>query len=206
VETSLFVRLYKIAAVTLVVALSQARSVPTVAQEVAIAPQAVPPTRYEEQKRDSNGGTVSIIGSQASTPYTRFAEDIQNILDEPETNGLRILPILGRGGGQNFMDILFMKGVDMGFVEQDVINYFKKKDPSCLRQLKAEFNLFLRYRILKRMCLCGQRLRRLRICAVRRSVFTKSLAPAPSLSRLFLMLAKLKSSRCMLIPILAMKC
>jgi uncharacterized protein len=123
-----FARLYIIAAVTLVTVLSQVPSV-SMAQEVAAAKQATPPTRYEEKKRESNGGTVSIIGSQASTPYTRFAEDIQNILDEPENNGLRILPILGRGGGQNFMDILFVKGVDMGFVEQDVITYFKKKDP-----------------------------------------------------------------------------
>ncbi len=85
--------------------------------------------RYQEQKRDANEATVSIITSQAATAYTRFAEDLQNVLDEPETNGLRVLPILGRCGGQNFLDLLFLKGIDMGIVEQDVINYFKQKDP-----------------------------------------------------------------------------
>lgn len=110
-------------AAVLFAAILQLPAVASFAQEV------VPPSRYEEQKRESNGGVVTVMGSQASTPYTRFAEDIQNVLDEPEDNGLRVLPILGRGGGQNFKDMLFVKGIDMGFVEQDVATYFKKLDP-----------------------------------------------------------------------------
>lgn len=86
-------------------------------------------SRYQEQKRMSNDNVVSIIGSQAVTAYTRLAEDIQNVLDEKEAGGLRVLPIIGKGGGQNFLDLLFLRGIDMGIMEQDVIAYFKKKDP-----------------------------------------------------------------------------
>ncbi len=86
-------------------------------------------TRYQEQKRMSNDNVVSIIGSQAVSAYTQLAQDIQNVLDEDEPGGLRVLPIIGKGGGQNFLDLLFLRGIDMGIMEQDVISYFKKQDP-----------------------------------------------------------------------------
>lgn len=86
-------------------------------------------SRYQDQKRNANENTVTIMGSQAVTAYTRMAEDMQNVLDEPQSNGMRILPLLGRGGGQNFLDLLFLKGIDMGIVEQDVITYFRQRDP-----------------------------------------------------------------------------
>jgi TRAP-type uncharacterized transport system substrate-binding protein len=35
----------------------------------------------------------------------------------------------GRGGGQNFLDMLFLKGMDVAIMQQDVVSYFKKKDP-----------------------------------------------------------------------------
>lgn len=99
---------------------------------VNFSAQAQNPTafsRYEEEKRDANANTVSIISSAAAAAYTRFSEDIMNVLDEKEQGGLRVLPMLGRGGGQNFLDLLFLRGVDMGLMEQDIISYFKRKDP-----------------------------------------------------------------------------
>jgi TRAP-type uncharacterized transport system substrate-binding protein len=89
-----------------------------------------PPSKFEEAKRQSNANTVTIIASSASSTYTRFVEDIQNVLDDPRPNGLRVLPVLGRGGGQNFHDILFLRDIDMGTTHTDYLRYYKQKDPS----------------------------------------------------------------------------
>lgn len=85
---------------------------------------------YQERKKEANESVVTIMGSGTASPYTQFAEDIQNVVDEPnELNGLRVLPILGRGGVQSAMDVLLLKGVDMAVFEQNDVNTAKKKDP-----------------------------------------------------------------------------
>jgi uncharacterized protein len=85
--------------------------------------------KHRYGKRQPNSDTVTIIASSAGSTYTRFVEDIQNVVDALDPNGLRVLPILGRGGGQNFNDILSMRGVDMGTTDADYLRYFKQKDP-----------------------------------------------------------------------------
>lgn len=85
--------------------------------------------RHEEQKRQANANVLTIVASSASSTYTRFAEDIQNVLDDTGRDGLRVLPVLGRGGGQNFNDILFVKGVDIGTTDAEYMRYYQKQDP-----------------------------------------------------------------------------
>jgi uncharacterized protein len=92
-----------------------------VAQEVT--------SKYQEEKRQANASTVTIIGSSTSSTFTKLIEDIQNVLDDPKTNELRILPILGRGASQNVHDILFLKGIDMGVVDSGFLQAYKDKDP-----------------------------------------------------------------------------
>jgi uncharacterized protein len=86
--------------------------------------------KHRYGKRQANFETVTIIASSAASTYTRFVEDIQNVVDARDPNGLRVLPILGRGGGENFIDVLSMRGVDMGTTDADYMRYFKQKDPA----------------------------------------------------------------------------
>ena len=86
-------------------------------------------SRHEEQKRQANANVVTIVASSASSTYTRFAEDIQNVLDDTGRDGLRVLPVLGRGGGQNFNDILFVKGVDIATTDAEYMRHYQKLDP-----------------------------------------------------------------------------
>jgi uncharacterized protein len=44
-------------------------------------------------------------------------------------DGLRVLPVLGVGGLQNVNDVLFMKGIDMGVVDEDNLRLLKNRDP-----------------------------------------------------------------------------
>lgn len=86
-------------------------------------------TFHEEQKRLANANTVTIISSSTSSTYTRFIEDMQNVLDDLSPNGMRVLPVLGRGGGQNLRDVLFLRGIDIATTESSYLQYFKSKEP-----------------------------------------------------------------------------
>ncbi len=97
---------------------------------------------YLDRKREANESVVTIMGFGTASPYTLFAEDIQNVVDEPDVpGGLRVLPILGRGGAQNAADVLLVKDVDMGVFEQDDILVAAQKDPVTF----ANWKLQLRY-------------------------------------------------------------
>jgi uncharacterized protein len=87
-------------------------------------------SKQRDEKRQANTDTVTIIASSGASTYTRFAEDIQNVLDGINPNGPRVLPMIGRGGGQNFHDVLFLRGVDIGTTDADYMRYYKEKDPA----------------------------------------------------------------------------
>lgn len=92
--------------------------------------QGAPAAKYQDKKREANENVVTLMASSAVAPYTRYAEDIQSVLDDTKTNTMRVLPVLGKGGGQNLLDLLFLKGVDMGIVEQDHPETFREKEPA----------------------------------------------------------------------------
>jgi TRAP-type uncharacterized transport system substrate-binding protein len=50
---------------------------------------------------------------------------MESVLDDGDN--LRVLSIVGRGSVQSVADILFLKGVDMGIVRSDTLEYLEKK-------------------------------------------------------------------------------
>src|SRR5438552_1575961 len=96
---------------------------------------------YEEKKRQTNDIAVTIVTSGLSCTCARFAEDIRNVVNDLRPDGLRVLPILGVGGLQNANDVLFMKGIDMGVVDEDNLRLLKKRDP----QLYANIEQRIQY-------------------------------------------------------------
>src|SRR5438105_4351560 len=85
--------------------------------------------RYEEKKRQTNDIAVSIVVSGLTCTCARFAEDIRNVVNDLRPDGLRVLPVLGVGGLQNLNDVLFLKGIDMGVVDEDNLRLLKQRDP-----------------------------------------------------------------------------
>ena len=69
--------------------------------------------------QSGNQGTVGVITGMEGGTYARTAADL-TILDD---GTLRVLPILGKGSLQNLSDILYLKGVDIGFVQADALAY-----------------------------------------------------------------------------------
>ena len=84
---------------------------------------------YEQQRSERNRSAVSIISGGINGTYIRYATDLANVLDDLKGNEMRVLPIVGRGGGQNVLDILFLRGIDMGLTQQDHLAFFKALDP-----------------------------------------------------------------------------
>jgi TRAP transporter TAXI family solute receptor len=70
-----------------------------------------------------NDTTVNIISGSPNGTYLWFVYDMSAVLDDAQ---LRVLPIVGKGGGQNVLDILRLKGVDLGITQTDILRHFKK--------------------------------------------------------------------------------
>jgi len=85
---------------------------------------------YEEKKRQANDIAVTVVVSGLSCTCARFTEDIRNVVNDLSPDGIRILPVLGVGGLQNVNDVLFLKNIDMGVVDEDNLRLLKKKDPA----------------------------------------------------------------------------
>ncbi len=83
----------------------------------------------EQKKRETNDIAVTVVVSGLSCTCARFAEDIRNVVNDLRPDGLRVLPVLGVGGFQNVDDVLFLKGIDMGVVDEDNLRLLTKKDP-----------------------------------------------------------------------------
>ena len=59
-----------------------------------------------------NANTVTVVTGTPGGTYFRAGADLAFVLDDGDK--LRILPILGKGAGENAYDIRFLKGVDLG--------------------------------------------------------------------------------------------
>jgi TRAP-type uncharacterized transport system substrate-binding protein len=80
----------------------------------------------EEEKQVANANTVIIMASGSTSIFTRFAEEIQQTLDDRKEHGLRILPLLGNSGEQSMLDILYLRYIDMGIMDDHMIEHFRQ--------------------------------------------------------------------------------
>jgi TRAP-type uncharacterized transport system substrate-binding protein len=85
---------------------------------------------YDEKKRQANDIAVTVVVSGISCTCARFTEDIRNVVNDLGPDGIRVLPVLGVGGLQNVNDVLFLKNIDMGVVDEDNLRLLKKRDPA----------------------------------------------------------------------------
>jgi uncharacterized protein len=109
-------------------------------QDIVFAQQLQSST-YVERKKEINENVVTIMASGTASPYTIFAEDMRDVLDQQDTpGGLRVLPILGRGGANNALDVLLLKGVDMGVIEQSDLDIGRQKDPAIFSNVENRLN------------------------------------------------------------------
>jgi len=86
-------------------------------------PQA-PAARHAALTDQLNQNTVTVISGNPNGTYLYLAYDMSAVLDDGKE--LRVLPVIGKGGYQNMLDVLHLKGVDLGIAQVNIISYLKK--------------------------------------------------------------------------------
>src|SRR6266568_2597327 len=85
--------------------------------------------KYGKGQRETadrlNTNTVTLMSGTIGGTYVQFGADLASALDDGDN--LRVLSIVGRGSVQSVADILFLKGVDLGIVRSDTLDYLEKK-------------------------------------------------------------------------------
>ena len=71
-----------------------------------------------------NQSTVGLLASQPS--LSENVLEMASAIDH--TEGLRVLPMLGRGSLQSINDLLFLRGVDVALLSSDSLAFVKKHD------------------------------------------------------------------------------
>jgi uncharacterized protein len=80
--------------------------------------------RQQALREELNENTVTVISGNPNGTYLYLAYDMSAVLDDG--NKLRVLPVIGKGGYQNMMDVLHLRGVDLGITQSNIMSYLKK--------------------------------------------------------------------------------
>jgi TRAP transporter TAXI family solute receptor len=95
--------------------------------------------RYGNGLRDTanrlNANTVTLMSGTIGGTYVQIGADLESVLDDGEN--LRVLSVVGRGSVQSVADILYLKGVDLGIVRSDTLDYLEKK--GFAQNIKGQF-------------------------------------------------------------------
>lgn len=89
----------------------------------ASAPLAQSLQQRLEITQNVNAGKVGVMSGGANGTYARMSQDLAQVLNQDLNleNQLRIVPTLGLGSVQNLIDLIYLEGVDVAFVQSDVL-------------------------------------------------------------------------------------
>jgi TRAP transporter TAXI family solute receptor len=71
-----------------------------------------------------NENVVTIMAGSPSGTDLAIVQDLASVLDEGDK--LRVLPMVGKGPEQNIKDVMFLRGVDMGVTQANLLKHFDK--------------------------------------------------------------------------------
>jgi TRAP transporter TAXI family solute receptor len=73
-----------------------------------------------------NTNTVAIVSGNPNATYLTIAYDLSDVLDDGDN--FRILPVIGKGGGQNIKDVRYLKGIDLGITQSIILNEYRESN------------------------------------------------------------------------------
>jgi TRAP transporter TAXI family solute receptor len=73
-----------------------------------------------------NANTVTIVSGNPDGTYLPIALDLSAVLDDGEE--FRVIPLVGKGGGQNIRDVRFLKGADLGITQSNLLSIFRRSN------------------------------------------------------------------------------
>ena len=71
-----------------------------------------------------NENTITVISSSPNGTYLPIAYDLSAVLDDGDN--MRVMVVLGKGGGQNIKDVRYLKGVDIGIAASNTLGYYRR--------------------------------------------------------------------------------
>lgn len=78
----------------------------------------------EHHKELMTANTVSIVSGNGDGTDLYLALDMAAVLDSGKD--LRVLPLVGKGAYQNMMDVLHLRGVDLGITHSNIMRHLKR--------------------------------------------------------------------------------
>lgn len=72
-----------------------------------------------------NANTITVVLGPIGGTYLNIGADLATVLDDGDN--LRVLPVIGKGSVKSIADILFLRGVDLGIVRADTLDYLERK-------------------------------------------------------------------------------
>ena len=85
-----------------------------------------------------NGNTIAIVSGNPNATYLTIAYDMSDVLDDGDN--FRILPVIGKGGGQNIRDVRFLKGIDLGITQSIILNEFARATRSAISTTRSSIS------------------------------------------------------------------
>jgi hypothetical protein len=71
-----------------------------------------------------NANTLTVLTAGSGLTYGAFAADLATVLNDGDE--FRILPVQGHSAFQNVRDVRYLRGIDMGFVQSNVLGYYRR--------------------------------------------------------------------------------
>ncbi len=90
---------------------------------LALSGALVSAAQAETLAERTNRGLVEMITNGDSASIA-MAQDLAGLVDDGATR--RLLPVIGRGALQDLIDLTALRGVDIGIIQTDVLDYAKK--------------------------------------------------------------------------------
>lgn len=139
---------------------------------------------YSELVRSRNEQTVTIVSGEVPGSNVRMAADIANVLDDDIGKGdFRVIPIVGRGGVQNVLDVLFLKGVDMAIIQQGQLGYLELQDPEFFKDIRTNIQYVAKLHNTEIHVIAHKRIKSLQDLKGKRVMFGKKLGTSDMVAR-----------------------
>jgi len=106
-----------------VAAVAAPRAKDAVKSETNVVTVAAQNTR-ESLRARLNENVVTIMAGSPSGTDLAIVQDLASVLDDGDR--LRVLPMVGKGPEQNIKDVMFLRGVDMGVTQANLLKHFDK--------------------------------------------------------------------------------
>ncbi|HLL27771.1 MAG TPA: TAXI family TRAP transporter solute-binding subunit [Xanthobacteraceae bacterium] len=82
------------------------------------------PSQVIQLGEQINQNTIALMTGNINATYLSIGYDLSAVLDDGDN--LRILPVIGKGGGQNIRDVRFLKGIDLGITQSNLLNAYRR--------------------------------------------------------------------------------